>query len=78
MTKSRGEAPQARSFLRNDVSLRVGKLSGDDHDQIDERPDTASSQGKDHEDGRADLSDVEPMGADRSQEEAQEQRREPT
>jgi len=60
-------------LLLQGTPLGVGELVGDDHDEVDEGPDAAAAQGEELRDADADVSGVEAVDAEASQEEAQQQ-----
>src|SRR5688572_22504341 len=64
------------SPLGHATPLLVAKLAGNEHDEIDQPPDAEAAAGDEHEDSGRVLADVEAVGAEHTNEQAEQARRE--
>ena len=56
----------------DEASLFISEFATDDHDEIDQRPDSETAEGQQHQDAGTDLADVEAVHTEAAEEEAEE------
>ena len=74
---ARRQARRILTLVDDDLSLRILVVAADDHNEVDQRPDAASAQRDELNDADDRFAGVETVDAERSEEEAEQQRREP-